>query len=102
MPFHMIRDDIANVRADAIVNAAAKPAGALPAKYIIRTAGPVWIDGRHGELDILASCYRTSLLLAEQLGCESIAFPLISAGVCGFPRDRAFAVAVRQIREFLE
>ena len=82
--------------------AAVTPAFALPAKYIIHTVGPAWIDGRHGEFDILASCYRKSLLLAEQLGCGSIAFPLISTGVYGFPKDRALAVAVRQIREFLD
>ena len=82
--------------------AAVTPAFALPARYIIHTVGPAWTDGKHGEFDILASCYRKSLLLAEQLECGSIAFPLISTGVYGFPKDKALAVASRQIREFLK
>ena len=54
---------------------------ALRAKYIIHTAGPEWIDGTHGERDVLRSCYESALALAESLGCKSIAFPLISSGV---------------------
>ena len=63
--------------------AAVTEAFALPAQYIIHTVGPVWIDGKHGEFEKLASCYRSSLDLAKKLKCESIAFPLISTGVCG-------------------
>lgn len=81
--------------------AAVTPAFDLPAKYVIHTVGPVWKDGESGELDDLAACYRKSLLLAEQLGCESVAFPLISTGVYGFPKDRALSVALREIEEFL-
>ena len=70
------------------------PAFHLPAKYIIHTVGPAWWDGTRGEFEALAACYRKSLLLAEQLGCRSIAFPLISTGVYGFPKDKALAVAL--------
>ena len=73
----------------------------LPAKYIIHTVGPSWWDGSHGEFEDLASCYRKSLYLAEQLGCKSIAFPLISTGVYGFPKDRALEVALKEISGFL-
>ena len=82
--------------------AAATGAGALKAKYIIHTVGPRWIDGRQGELITLASCYRESLLLAQRLGCRSIAFPLISTGVYRFPKDRALEIALREIRGFLD
>ena len=82
--------------------AAVTPAFALPAKYIIHTVGPAWTDGLHGEFAILRSCYRKSLLLADQLGCESIAFPLIATGVYGFPKEKALETALAVIREHLE
>lgn len=82
--------------------AAVTSAFRLPAKYIIHTVGPEWIDGRHGEYDILRSCYRKSLQLADQLGCDSIAFPLIATGVYGFPKDQALEIALSVIREYLE
>lgn len=81
---------------------AVTPAFSLPAKYIIHTVGPAWVDGRHGEYDHLASCYRKSLLIAEQLECESIAFPLISTGTYGFPKGRALQIALRTISEHLQ
>ncbi len=81
---------------------AVTPAFALPAKYVIHTVGPAWTDGAHGEFDVLSSCYRKPLLLAEQLGCESIAFPLIAAGVYGFPKDKALGTALDVIREYLK
>ena len=82
--------------------AAVTAAFALPAKYIIHTVGPAWIDGNHGEYDILRSCYRKALFLADQLRCESIAFPLIATGVYGFPKDQALETALSVIREHLE
>ena len=141
MPFHIIRDNITRVHADAIVNtanpepvyaggtdsaiyhaagrdrllaerkkigrinpgqAAFTPAFALHAKYIIHTVGPVWQGGDRGEFELLASCYRNALGIARRLGCESIAFPLISTGVYGFPKDRALEIALREISVFLE
>ena len=78
--------------------AAVSEAFALPAKYIIHTCGPEWIDGEHQEKDILRSCYRKSLYLARQLGCQSIAFPLISAGVYGYPQREAIKMAVETMK----
>ena len=82
--------------------AAVSEAFALPAKYIIHTCGPEWIDGEHQEKDILRSCYRKSLYLARQLGCQSIAFPLISTGSYGFPRSLGPEIALDEIRTFLK
>ncbi|MCD8225028.1 MAG: macro domain-containing protein [Clostridiales bacterium] len=74
---------------------------ALPAKYIIHTVGPAWVDGKHGEFDILSDCYENSLAKAVELQCDSIAFPLIATGVYGFPKDRALQIAVSVISRFL-
>ncbi len=82
--------------------AAVTPAFALNARFIIHTVGPQWIDGEHGEFEILRSCYKKSLVLADSLGCESIAFPLIATGVYGFPKDIALRTALDVIREHLE
>lgn len=73
----------------------------LPAKFVIHTVGPVYRDGNHGEPEKLAACYRNSLALAAENGCNSIAFPCISTGVYGYPIEDAARIAVREVREFL-
>ena len=139
MPFEIVRNDIVNMKVDAIVNtanprpiigagtdkavhdkagarlllarkeigniavgeAAITPAFDLDANYVIHTAGPIWKDGRSGEEDLLASCFRNSLGIAKKKACESIAFPLISTGSYGFPKPLALQIAVREISSFL-
>lgn len=77
------------------------PGFRLPCKYVIHAVGPVWLGGKHGEEALLVSCYRKSLQLAVEYGCESVAFPLISAGAYGYPRDLALKIAADTIRDFL-
>lgn len=139
MPFEIVRNDIVNMKVDAIVNtanpkpiigagtdkgvhdkagaglllarkeigdiaigeAAITPAFDLDANYVIHTAGPIWKNGRSGEEELLASCFRNSLGIAKKKDCESIAFPLISTGSYGFPKPLALQIAVREISSFL-
>lgn len=74
----------------------------LPAKFVIHTVGPVWYGGRQGERSALASCYRRCLELAVENGVKSIAFPCISTGVYGYPKEPAAAIAVQVVSEFIE
>jgi O-acetyl-ADP-ribose deacetylase (regulator of RNase III) len=140
MALQIIRNNIINVEADAIVNtanpsvgigrgvdsaiyraagrdrllearkeigkmspgeAAWTPAFDLHAKYIIHTVGPAWRGGDCGECETVAKCYSRSLELAAELGCESIAFPLIATGTYGFPKDEALRIAMEEISRFL-
>lgn len=139
MPFEIVRNDITNMRVDAIVNtanprpviglgtdsqihkkagpellkarqhighidaghAAITPAFDLDAKYVIHTVGPVWDDGNYGEEKLLRSCYDRSLQLAVEHDCQSIAFPLISTGNYGFPKDKALQIAISAFSAFL-
>ena len=77
------------------------PGFRLPAKFVIHTVGPVYRDGRHGEPELLAACYRNSLALAAENACRSIAFPCISTGVYGYPIEEAAKIAVDTVRAFL-
>jgi len=74
----------------------------LPARYIIHTVGPVWYGGTHGEPELLASCYRRSMEVADEHGVRSIAFPSISTGIYGYPIELATGLAVRTVSSSLK
>lgn len=78
------------------------PGFSLPAKFVIHAVGPVWQGGGQGEDDLLYSCYAKALHLAQEKDLASIAFPLISSGICGYPKQRAYAIAIKAILEFLK
>jgi O-acetyl-ADP-ribose deacetylase (regulator of RNase III) len=73
----------------------------LPARYVIHTVGPVWRGGKQGEADLLACCYRSSLKLASDYDLASIAFPAISTGVYGYPKDEACRIAINAVTEYM-
>ena len=79
-------------------DAKATPGFRLPAPWVIHTVGPVWRGGGAGEAELLASCYRRSLAMADELGARSVAFPAISTGVYGYPAEEAATVAVDTLR----
>ena len=81
--------------------AVATTAGRMKAKVVIHTVGPVYGRGGKDKADLLAACYRNSLSLAEEIGLKTIAFPAISTGIYGYPRDEAAAVSSKALREFL-
>lgn len=74
----------------------------LPARFVIHTVGPVWNGGNHGEPEKLASCYHNSLLLAFEHQCKTVAFPGISTGVYGYPKEKAAVIAINEVKKFLE
>ncbi|MCE5251839.1 O-acetyl-ADP-ribose deacetylase [bacterium] len=75
--------------------------GRLPCRYVIHTVGPVWRGGKHDEKQLLGNCYRNSLKVAVDTGCSTVAFPAISTGVYGFPKELAAAIASAVIKDFL-
>lgn len=77
------------------------PAGNLHANYVIHTVGPVWEGGNSGEAELLASCYKESLRLTVENNIQSVAFPSISTGIYGYPTDKAAAVALTAVKEFV-
>lgn len=76
------------------------PGFKLPAKFVIHTPGPIYRDGLHGEPKLLRSCYENSMKLAEENGCETVAFSAISTGVYGYPKKAATEIAVKTVREY--
>ena len=97
VPGEISKDEMSAIVGEARIT----PGFRLPAKFVIHTVGPVYRDGRHGEPEKLAACYRNSLALALENGCRSVAFPCISTGVYGYPIRDAAEIAVREVRAFL-
>lgn len=77
------------------------PAFKLPSKYIIHAVGPIWSGGSHGEEKHLYSCYQASMKLVRENDCHSVAFPLISSGIYGYPKEQAWQVAIKSVRDYL-
>jgi O-acetyl-ADP-ribose deacetylase (regulator of RNase III) len=83
-------------------SAVATSAGKLPAQFVFHAVGPIYRDGRHGEAELLASCYRTALRMAEERRIETISFPSISTGVYGYPIEEAAPIALAEVSAHLE
>jgi O-acetyl-ADP-ribose deacetylase (regulator of RNase III) len=96
--FSALQEACAALGGCATGDAKATPGFDLPAQWIIHTVGPVWRGGGNGEAELLASCYRRSLAVADELGARSVAFPAISTGVYGYPRPEAAEIAVTTLR----
>ena len=96
-----LREYCAGLGGCAVGRAKRSPGFRLPAKWVIHTVGPVWCGGGRNEEALLSACYQNALALALESGCGSVAFPLISAGAYGYPKDQALQVAVREIGAFL-
>ena len=97
-----IFDECGRLGGCATGDAKATGAGRLPARYVIHAVGPVWHGGDHGEAELLASAYRRSLEVAEELGCHMIAFPALSTGIYGYPPELAGPVAVSAVSELAD
>ena len=95
-----IFEECARLGGCATGDAKATGAGRLPARHVIHAVGPVWSGGGAGEAELLASAYRRSLEVAEELGCRTIAFPALSTGIYGYPAELAAPVAVEAVRPF--
>jgi O-acetyl-ADP-ribose deacetylase (regulator of RNase III) len=94
-----IFEECARLGGCATGDAKATGAGRLPARFVIHAVGPVWSGGERGEAELLASAYRRSLEVAEELGCRTVAFPALSTGIYGYPVQAAAPVAVAAVRE---
>ncbi len=97
-----IFEECARLGGCATGDAKATGAGRLPAKHVIHAVGPVWSGGEAGESELLASAYRRSLEVAEELGCRTVAFPALSTGIYGYPVELAAPVAVGAVRELTD
>lgn len=83
-------------------NAVITPGFNLPAKYVIHAVGPIWNGGNDNEAELLYGAYEQSLILAKENKCNSIAFPLISSGIYGYPKKQAWEIAIQACRDFIE
>jgi O-acetyl-ADP-ribose deacetylase (regulator of RNase III) len=101
-----IMRELGRIRAEfgrcATGSAAVTGAGKLPAKYVFHAVGPVYRDGRHGESELLAACYRKCFALAEERAVRTISFPAISTGIYGYPLEEAAQIALREARSHLD
>jgi len=97
-----IFDECARLGGCATGDAKATGAGRLPARYVVHAVGPIFRDGQHGEPELLASAYRRSLEVAEELGCRTVAFPALSTGIFGYPPELAAPVALGAVGELAD
>jgi O-acetyl-ADP-ribose deacetylase (regulator of RNase III) len=96
-----IKAELSQIQGCPTGSAVMTSAGNLPAKYVFHAVGPVYQDGESGEPDLLSSCYRSCLKLADQHGVKTISFPSISAGVYGYPMDEAAEIALTEVMDYL-